>query len=70
MAQSKEMKDFQESEYQEWLGQNKEYLLRFLKENLSIWIDSESLGSNEYKHTISLCTDDGTFSYDTIYIQE
>ena len=68
MTQSTEMKYFQEEQYQLWLELNKEYLVRFLKENLSIMTDYTSCGGSEYRYDIYLCTeDDGSFSQDSIY---
>lgn len=71
MTQSTEMKEFNEKQYQLWLEENKEFLTRFIVENLGIFVDTDSVGGNEYKHTISLCVEpEGAFSQDWLYVQE
>ena len=67
MTQSTEMKDFKEDQYELWLELNKEYLLRFIKENLSIRTDYVRCGRGEPRCDIHLCTEDeGSFSRDSI----
>lgn len=72
MVQSTEMKDFQEEQYQLWLEENKEFLLRFIKENLSIVTEDTSCGGGEYRYDIYLCTEENgsAFSQDSIYCRK
>lgn len=60
-----------EAQYQQWLTQNKEYLIRFLKENLNITTDDTSCGGGKYRYDIYLCVEDeGTISQDSIYCRK
>lgn len=42
MSESKEMKEFNEKQYQLWLEENKEFLTRFIVENMQLETDEYS----------------------------
>ena len=70
MAQSKEMKDFQEEQYQEWLEQNKGYLTRFIKENMQIETDEHSWyegGHRNRRITLNIKLDDELVATEQFY---
>lgn len=53
MAKSVEQKEFEEKEYSQWCENNKEYLIRFLKENLSIIHKADTTGWHYETNTLT-----------------
>ena len=69
MIQSTEMKDFQEEQYQLWLEENKEFLTRFIVENLKLNIDYMSRSGYQDHYEVNMSLEDyGVFSNNSLYI--
>lgn len=69
MAQSTEMKDFQEEQYQLWLEENKEFLTRFIVENLKLNIDYMSRSGYQDHYEVNMSLEDyGVFSNNSLYV--
>jgi hypothetical protein len=57
MAKSVEQKEFEENEYSQWCENNKEHIIRFLKENLNIYAKADVHGWNYEENVLTVNLD-------------